>query len=121
MFIFSLVLQSLLLAVFLNSGTAKVIGAKYMVDSFAHLGLPQRFRIVTGFVQLVGAAALYAGYWYDWAIALAGVWLGITMLVACFLHFKVRDPFGKTTPALVLATLNILVLSINLSDLPNIF
>lgn len=121
MHVISIVLQSLLLAYYLFSGTAKVIGAKYWTDIFTHLGLSQKFRVVTGFVQLIGAAALCVGYWYDWAAASAGVWLGITMLVACLVHLKVRDPFGKTAPALVFAVLNIAVLSINANDLPNLF
>src|SRR5690349_9230991 len=118
---FSIVLQSLLLAYYLFSGIAKVIGAKYWTDIFTHLGLPQGFRVVTGFVQLVGAAALCAGYWYNSLTALAGIWLVITMLVACFMHLKVRDSFGKTAPAIVFIVLNIIVLSINASDLSNLF
>lgn len=121
MFVFSIVLQSLLLAYYLFSGTAKVIGAKYWADIFTHLGLSPQFRVVTGIVQWVGAAALCAGYWYDWATAWAGVWLGITMLVACLVHLKARDSFGKTAPALVFAVLNILILSINASDLSHLF
>lgn len=121
MILFSIVLQSLLVAYYLFSGTAKIIGAKYWAEIFAHLGLSQRFRVVTGIVQLVGAAALIAGYWYGWATAWAGVWLGITMLVACFVHLKARDTFGKTAPALVFAALNIIVLSINANELTNIF
>lgn len=121
MLVFSIVLQSLLLAYYLFSGTAKVIGAKYWADIFAHLGLSRNVRIVTGFVQLVGAAALFAGYWAGWATAWAGVWLGFTMLVACLVHLKARDSFGQTAPALVFAALNILVLSLNASELPNLF
>lgn len=117
MSVFSIVLQSILLAYYLFSGTAKILGAKYWADIFAHLGLSKRFRVVTGVVQLVGAAALCAGYWYNWATSWAGVWLGITMLVACFVHLKVRDSFGKTAPAVVFAALNIILLSLNASDL----
>ncbi|MBB6634246.1 DoxX family protein [Cohnella thailandensis] len=121
MFIFSIVLQSLLLAYYLFSGTAKVVGAKYWADIFAHLGLSRGFRVLTGFVQLAGAAALLAGYWYGWATAWAGVWLGITMLAACLVHLKARDSFGQTAPALVFAVLNIVILTINWSDLPDLF
>jgi hypothetical protein len=121
MFIFSTVIQSLLLAYYLFSGTAKVIGAKYWADIFAHLGLPQWFRVFTGFVQLAGVAALCAGYWYNWATALAGAWLGITMLVAFFMHIRVRDSFGKAAPPLVFAALNIIIFCINASYLTNLF
>lgn len=43
MILFSIVLQSLLVAYYLFSGTAKIIGAKYWAEIFAHLGLSQRF------------------------------------------------------------------------------
>ncbi|WP_123042496.1 DoxX family protein [Cohnella candidum] len=121
MHVFSIVLQSLLLAYYLFSGTAKVVGAKYWVDIFEHLGLSQKFRVTTGFVQLIGAAALIAGYWLTWATPWASVWLSVTMLVACFVHVKVRDPIGKTAPALVFALLNLTILSMHASELSKLF
>lgn len=117
MYVFSIVLQSLLILYYLFSGVAKIIGAKYWVDIFKHLGLPQWFRAVTGFVQLVGAIALIAGYWFAGAVAGAGIWLGITMLIACLVHFRVKDPFGKTAPALVFAVLNITLIFLNANEL----
>ncbi|MBS4172161.1 DoxX family protein [Bacillus sp. FJAT-49736] len=121
MFIFSIIIQSLLLAYYLFSGTAKVIGAKYWADIFAHLGLSQRLRVVTGIIQLIGAVALSAGYWYNGATAWAGVWLGVTMLVAILIHLKVRDSFSKIAPALVFAALNIIIVSINANHLSSLF
>lgn len=63
MVVLSIVLQSLLILYYVFSGSAKVAGAKYWVDIFNNLGLPQWFRVVTGFVQLLGAAVLIVGYW----------------------------------------------------------
>jgi len=121
MYVFSIVLQSLLLAYYLFSGGAKIAGAKYWVDIFQHLGLSNGFRVFTGFIQLVGAAALVAGYWLAWATPWAGIWLGATMLIACLVHMKVRDPIGKTAPALVFLALNLFILFMNASDLPDLF
>jgi hypothetical protein len=53
------------------------------------------------------------GYWFTGAVAWAGVWLGITMLVACLAHFKVKDPIGKVAPAFVFAVINIILTMIN--------
>jgi uncharacterized membrane protein YphA (DoxX/SURF4 family) len=117
MSIFSIVLQSLLTLYFVFSGVSKIAGAKYWVDIFKNLGLPQWFRVVTGFVQLVGAAVLIIGYWFAGAVAWAGIWLGITMLLACLTHFRVKDPIGKTMPAVVFAMLNIILILINADDL----
>ncbi|MBB6735386.1 DoxX family protein [Cohnella zeiphila] len=121
MTIVSIVVQSLLVAYYVFSGSAKVAGAKYWTDMFAHLGLPQWFRVVTGFVQLLGAAALVVGYWYAGANAWAGIWLGITMLAAFFVHVNAKDPIGKSSPALVFAVLNAVVISLNASDMTNLF
>lgn len=117
MSILSIVLQSLLTLYYVFSGVAKIIGAKYWIEIFKDLKLPQWFRVFTGFVQLAGAALLIIGYWVTGAVAWAGIWLGITMLLACIMHFRVKDPIGKTAPAFVFAVLNILLVIINAKDI----
>ena len=117
MTILSIVLQSLLVLYYVFSGFAKILGAKYWVEMFKHLELPQWFRVVTGFVQLVGAAILIIGYWFPGAIAWAGIWLGITMLLACLAHFRVKDSFSKIAPAFVFAVINIILIIINANDM----
>lgn len=117
MTIFSIVLQSLLILYYLFSGSAKVIGAKYWVDIFNTLRLPQWFRIVTGLVQLIGAIVLIIGYWVEAAVAWAGIWLGITMLLAVFAHIRVRDQFGKTVTPVVFLVLIIILTLINADGL----
>lgn len=105
MTVFSIVLQSLLVAYYVFSGSAKVAGAKYWADIFNNLGLPGWFRVVTGFAQLVGAVVLILGYWVAEAVIWGCIWLGIIMLVACLAHLRVKDSFGKTAPALVFTAL----------------
>ncbi|MGP4082913.1 DoxX family protein [Pseudalkalibacillus sp. R45] len=115
--VISIILQSLLAAYFLFSGSAKVVGAKYWTDIFDELRLPQWFRAITGFVQLIGAAVLVIGYWYGWVVVWAGIWLGITMLMACLAHLRVKDPFGKTAPAIVFLVLVLTLFIMNANDL----
>ncbi|RAR42134.1 DoxX family protein [Paenibacillus sp. MDMC362] len=117
MTIFSIVLQSLLILYYLFSGSAKVIGAKYWVDIFNTLRLPQWFRIVTGLVQLVGAIVLIIGYWVEGAVAWAGIWLGITMLVAVLAHIRVKDQFGKTVTPVVFLVFIIILTMLNADNL----
>ncbi|MCF6409479.1 DoxX family protein [Pseudalkalibacillus salsuginis] len=117
MSVISIILQSLLAAYFIFSGIAKVIGAKYWSDIFNDLKLPQWFRLVTGIVQLIGAAALVIGYWYGWAVVWAGIWLGITMLAACLAHLRVKDPFSKTAPAMVFLVLVLILFIMNTNHL----
>ncbi|MGP4039739.1 DoxX family protein [Gracilibacillus sp. D59] len=117
MTVFSFILQSLLAAYFVFSGCAKVLGAKYWTDIFDNLKLPQWFRIVSGIVQLIGAVTLIIGYWYGGVVVWAGIWLGITMLVACLAHLRVKDTFGKMSPALVFFVLVITLFMIKVNDL----
>lgn len=113
MTIFSIALQSLLIAYYIFSGTAKMLGVKYWTDIFENLKLPKWLLLVTGVVQLIGAAVLIVGYWYVGAVTWGAIWLGITMLVACLMHLRAKDTFGKTAPALVFAVLNIILIVIN--------
>ncbi|MFC5650391.1 DoxX family protein [Paenibacillus solisilvae] len=82
------ILQSFLLVSMAFGGGSKLAGAKNFVEMFESIKLPQWFRVVTGLVQLAGAAGLVIGYWNPAAAVWAGIWIGITMLVACLSHFR---------------------------------
>lgn len=121
MLIISIVLQSLLSLVFLMTGFMKITGNKQQVESFEHLNLPQWFRVVTGWVQLVGVAGLVIGFWNPGVLALAGLWLAITMLGGVIAHVRAKDPISQAIPAFILAILATIITIINLSDLLNMF
>lgn len=121
MTVVSIILQSLLVLYYVFSGSAKVVGAKYWVDIFNSLKIPQWFRVVTGFVQLIGAAVFVIGYWKADAIAWGGIWLGITMLVAVLAHIRVKDAFGKTMTPVVFLVLIIVLTILNADGLTNAF
>jgi len=121
MSVLSIVLQSLLVLYYVVSGIAKIFGAKYWTEMFDHLKLSQGFRVFTGLVQLVGAIALIIGYWYTGLIAWAAIWLGITMLIACITHLKVKDPISKNAPALFFLIINIVLIIINAKDMMHPF
>jgi len=117
MSIISVILQSLLVLYFAFSGCAKIAGAKYWVGIFEQIKLPQWFRVVTGFVQLIGAILLVIGYWIGGPVVWAGILLGITMIFACLAHIRVKDSLGKTAPALMFAVLNIILVLLNSDQL----
>lgn len=121
MLIISIVLQSLLALVFLMTGFMKISGNKQQVETFKHLNLPQWFRVVTGWVQLVGVAGLVIGFWNPGVTALAGLWLAITMLGGVITHIRAKDPISQAIPAFILAVLATIITIINLSDLLNMF
>lgn len=101
MHIVAIVMQSWLLLWMLFQGISKLAGQKIQVDLFETIRLPQWFRVVTGILQLVGCAALIAGYWRpEWA-AWAALYFGLMMIVAGFSHLRVKEPFAKLAPAIV--------------------
>jgi uncharacterized membrane protein YphA (DoxX/SURF4 family) len=102
MYIIFVILQSFLLVAMSFGGATKLTGSKNFVEMFESLKLPQWFRVVTGIVQLVGAAGLVIGYWDREVAVWAGIWLGFTMLVAFLLHLRVKHPVGQAVPALIL-------------------
>lgn len=119
MHIVSIVIQSWLLLWMGFQAISKLAGQKMQVELFETIRLPQWFRIVTGFVQLIGCAGLVIGYWYPGVAAWAGVWLGVTMVFAWFSHARVKEPVAKAIPALFTLVLTIAVLLLFLDDMAN--
>lgn len=97
------IFQGLLAAAFLAAGGAKLAGVPMMVQIFDQIGMGQWFRIVTGLVEVIGAVALVVpGF-----AALGAAWLGATMFVAVLTHLFILH--SSAMPALILLTLNVLV------------
>jgi len=117
MAIVSIILQSLLALMFLMAGFGKVTGSKMHVEGFKHWGLPQWFRVVTGLIELAGAAALIVGYWEPSWIALGALILGITGIGGILTHVRVKDTFQQTFMILLLAVMSIALFAIHYSDL----
>ncbi|MEK3884789.1 DoxX family protein [Paenibacillus sp. PL2-23] len=107
--ILSIIIQSWLLLWIAFQGASKIAGTKQQVELFQSIRWPQQLRIIAGVVQLIGAAALIAGYWAPAAAAWAGIWLGVTMLVAIAAHIRVKHSAGQLAPALVTLVLALAV------------
>lgn len=117
MTVFSIVLQSLLVLMFLMAGLGKISGSKMHVEGFKHWRLPQWFRVVTGIVELFGAVTLIIGYWDASWVALGALILGITAVGGTITHIRVKDSFKQTFMILLLAIIGIVLFAINASDL----
>jgi len=117
MTILSIVLQSLLALMFLMAGFGKVSGSKMHVEGFKHWGYPQWFRIVTGIIELAGAAALIVGYWESSWVAVGALILGITGIGGIITHLRVKDSFKDTFMILLLTVIGIVLFAINASEL----
>jgi putative oxidoreductase len=95
-------IQTILIMIFLISGVGKVSGLSMHVNNFKRLQLPQWFRVVTGTVQLIGAAGLAVGYFYPHWAMFAGIGLALTMAGAIWAHVRIKDDFKQTVAAIVL-------------------
>ncbi|HXK33198.1 MAG TPA: DoxX family protein [Dehalococcoidia bacterium] len=101
------VLQVILAFVFLGAGGSKVLGVRMQVDNFNVYGYPQWFRVVTGLVELTGAAAMLVGLLVDEVAVFGGVWLGVTMVGAVY-----TDLFRRGSAAYAVAPAILLVLAL---------
>jgi putative oxidoreductase len=105
------ILQIVVAFAFLAAGVAKLAAAPFMVQLFDQIGLGQWFRIVTGVVEIVGAAALV----YPRLASVGGLWLGFTMLCAALIHLFVLHT--SPAPAIVLGLLTVLIAYLRRDDL----
>jgi uncharacterized membrane protein YphA (DoxX/SURF4 family) len=89
-------LQIIAAAMFLLSGTFKLVGAAPMVQMFAAIGIGQWFRYATGTIEIVSALLLLTS-----SFALVGaVALALTMAAAVATHLLIIG--GSPIPAAIL-------------------
>ncbi|WP_139995263.1 DoxX family protein [Paenibacillus paridis] len=121
MHILTIVLQSWLLFSMAFFGGSKIAGAKHQVELFDSIKLPQWFRVITGYVQIVACIGLIIGYWYPEVAAWSGIGIGIMMLLAILSHLRVNHSFGKVFPAILNLLIAIAVVFLYADELSNLF
>ncbi|WRP04543.1 DoxX family protein [Rossellomorea aquimaris] len=110
MTIFIWVLQGLLAAMFFMAAVGKLTGSNMHRGVFDHLRLPQWFRVVTGLVELTGAALLVIGYWQETFIVPGSLVLGVTAFGGMLAHIRVKDGFKDMFMIVFLGILAFLLL-----------
>ncbi|GKU76486.1 hypothetical protein L3i20_v208830 [Paenibacillus sp. L3-i20] len=113
----SFLLQSILVLIFLLAGNGKVSGYPMHVESFKRWRLPQWFRVVTGVVQLVGAAALIIGYWEPSWTAAGALLLGFVAIGGVLTHLRVKDNFYQTSTIFIIGLIAFVLFFLNMSAL----
>jgi hypothetical protein len=97
-------------------------GAANMTDEFAAYGLPKWFMYMVGAGKILIAALMIFGFWVPAVIYPASVLLAVLMVGAVSMHIKVKDPFVRSVPAmliLLMAFINIVSLRPALNDINN--
>ena len=85
-------------------GFVCVVGERMAVE-FERFGLPQ-FRVLTGALELLGAAGLVAGYVVPVLTVAASGGLAALMVLGVLVRLRVRDPLVAMLPAIGLLFLN---------------
>ena len=83
--------------------------ARNMQEEFAVYGLPAWSVGVIGALKILFAILLIAGIWFPAVTKPAAVGLGLLMLGAVTMHFKVKDPLQKSLPAFTMLSLCLIV------------
>jgi uncharacterized membrane protein YphA (DoxX/SURF4 family) len=87
-------------------------GAGNMREEFQAYGLPPFMVWVVGMLKVSFALALLVGIRVPVLIVPAAVGLGVLMLGALLMHFKIKDPMKKALPSGIVLILCVLIVVI---------
>jgi hypothetical protein len=82
---------------------------------FKHFGFSNRFRDAIGAIKISLATLLIAGIWYPALVPPSALAMAFLMICAQYTHFRVKNPFPKFVPSLVLLSLCLGVFAIQAS------
>ena len=81
----------------------------FIISEFIRYGL-EKFRVITGILQLLGAAGLLIGLYYDSRILLfSSIGLGVLMIFGFIVRININDNFFKCLPSFSFAVLNLFI------------
>lgn len=83
-------------------------GAGNMADEFAAYGLPKWFMYLVGAGKMLIATLMIVGFWVPVVVYPASALLVLLMLGAVSMHIKVKDPFIRTVPALLMLSMAVI-------------
>lgn len=92
-----------------QSTTYRGGGARSMPEEFSAYGLPGWSIYVVGALKVGGAVCLIAGIWFSSLVFPAALVIGLLMVGALAMHFRIGDPMKKSMPALFMLTSCILI------------
>jgi tellurite resistance protein TehA-like permease len=90
-----------------------------IVKEFKQYGLPDLVRTMVGAAKIALATLLVAGIWYPGLVLVPALLMAFLMLCAQFAHIKVRNPWHKYVPSLVLLLLSLYVAAAHAGLLSN--
>ncbi|WP_242121659.1 DoxX family protein [Aestuariivivens sediminicola] len=76
-----------------------------VLKEFQQFGLSDLTRNLIGATKISLATLLVVGIWYSSLVLVPAILMGLLMIGAQYFHFKVRNPFIKHLPSLILLIL----------------
>ena len=76
-----------------------------VVKEFKQFGLNDVTRNIVGTSKIALATLLIAGIWYSSLVQIPAILMGLLMIAAQYFHFKIKNPFIKHLPSLILLIL----------------
>jgi hypothetical protein len=80
-----------------------------IVKEFKQYGLSDLTRNMVGASKIALATLLIAGIWYPTLVFIPALFMAFLMVCAQFFHFKVKNPWFKHLPSLLLLALALFV------------
>ena len=80
-----------------------------VVKEFRLFGLNDLTRNFVGTTKIALATLLIAGIWYPSLVQIPSVLMGLFMISAQYFHFKIKNPFIKHLPSLILLILSAII------------
>ena len=80
-----------------------------VVKEFRQFGLNDLTRNFVGATKIALATLLFAGIWYPSLVQIPSVLMGLFMISAQYFHFKIKNPFIKHLPSLILLILSAII------------
>jgi hypothetical protein len=80
-----------------------------IILEFSKFGLTKLSRTFTGAVKISLSTLLIVSIWHTSMTQITAILMGSFMLAAQYFHFKVKNPFIKHLPSLILLILNIII------------
>lgn len=77
-----------------------------VMKEFKQFGLSDLIRNIVGASKIALATLLIAGIWHPSLVPISAMIMGVFMIAAQFFHFKIKNPFIKHLPSLILLILS---------------
>ncbi len=85
-----------------------------IVKEFKQYGLSDLTRSLVGAAKIALSTLLVAGIWYPHLVLVPALLIAFLMLSAQYFHFKVKNPWQKHLPSLVLLILCLFIAAVSL-------